>query len=403
VNVSDVNGQTPLYVACSHGNEQLVRCLLENGAKVVTPDMKQLTLFGALDSGVLAVVKTLVEVGGACVNVKDQWGNTALIKAAAMGNTELCEYLLEQGADISCHTRLGATALYYALLTNSCGIVDKLLKKTKPSRDITAVSSSPSSKSWSKSTNPPVKQVSLLAVAIHRNCETCVQALLHHDPSLLNAMDGCSKTPLLYALTNAAYDCPPDTHPVGSSGSCRECRHGDHAQVVGDSRLAMVKLLLRQGADIANVFMWCVCGTTFEAGRATESLTLCIRAMPLHHALARSASSTQVLFRQLALAQRLDDLWTLVVIGYQPDAEDVAVVTNAAVTSRVDSNHPARRLGEVRTRSRTLRNLCVVSLRKAMPPTGNVIYYAHSLVMPDLMRRQITAEHGLAFNDVFCD
>ena len=38
VNVSDYDGRTALHIACSHGNEDVVRFLLENGAKVSGED-----------------------------------------------------------------------------------------------------------------------------------------------------------------------------------------------------------------------------------------------------------------------------------------------------------------------------------------------------------------------------
>ena len=38
VNVSDYDGRTALHVACSHGNEDVIKFLLDNGAKVENQD-----------------------------------------------------------------------------------------------------------------------------------------------------------------------------------------------------------------------------------------------------------------------------------------------------------------------------------------------------------------------------
>ena len=60
-------------------------------------------------SGWLAGVEFLVEVAGAGVNAKDDSLLTPLHNAASIGETELCEYLLSKGADISAVSERGET------------------------------------------------------------------------------------------------------------------------------------------------------------------------------------------------------------------------------------------------------------------------------------------------------
>ena len=62
--------------------------------------------------GHLEVVKYLLEKGGAEVNVKDNFGMTALHYAAENGHLEVVKYLLEKGgAEVNVKTNDGKTAL----------------------------------------------------------------------------------------------------------------------------------------------------------------------------------------------------------------------------------------------------------------------------------------------------
>ena len=59
--------------------------------------------------GWLPAVRFLVEECGADVSVRDANGYTPLHHAAARGDNELIEYLIEQGADVSVVSRKGQT------------------------------------------------------------------------------------------------------------------------------------------------------------------------------------------------------------------------------------------------------------------------------------------------------
>lgn len=58
-------------------------------------------------SGILEIVETCIKLG-TDVNTKDNFGDTALNKAASNGHTEVVKFLLESGADIE---NLGGAAL----------------------------------------------------------------------------------------------------------------------------------------------------------------------------------------------------------------------------------------------------------------------------------------------------
>ncbi|MCA1584908.1 MAG: ankyrin repeat domain-containing protein [Acidobacteria bacterium] len=62
-------------------------------------------------SGMLAAVQYLVEVVGANVNARDHEGNTALHHAASRGDTEMIQYLVSKGADVTTINREGQTTV----------------------------------------------------------------------------------------------------------------------------------------------------------------------------------------------------------------------------------------------------------------------------------------------------
>ena len=52
---------------------------------------------------------------GADVNVKDNYGRTALIQAAVYGYTKIAEFLIKHGVNVNVKDNNGDTALIYAI------------------------------------------------------------------------------------------------------------------------------------------------------------------------------------------------------------------------------------------------------------------------------------------------
>lgn len=91
-----------------------VRTLLEEGADVnyQSPRDHDTALHRAADKGRLAVVKYLVEIGKADVNIQNKDGETPLHDAADEGYLEIVKYLIEVGkADQTIKDEDGETAL----------------------------------------------------------------------------------------------------------------------------------------------------------------------------------------------------------------------------------------------------------------------------------------------------
>uniref|UniRef100_A0A0D6QUM4 F-box domain-containing protein n=1 Tax=Araucaria cunninghamii TaxID=56994 RepID=A0A0D6QUM4_ARACU len=95
-NCSDTRRRTPLHVAASSGDSYTVQCLLAIGA----------------------------EARG----MKDSGGATALFVAAECGYADVCELLLQGGADVLAFNRAGENPLYIAALRGHCEAVEVLVR-----------------------------------------------------------------------------------------------------------------------------------------------------------------------------------------------------------------------------------------------------------------------------------
>jgi uncharacterized protein len=155
VNAADAGGGPVLRYAAAAGSADALRALQQRGAKAVDIDLRlaatechtdavRVLLDGGLEpDGAAGDAPLLVAVVGGCVdvvrllldrkaniNVKDQDGMTALIKAAAANMPEIVGVLLERGADMDVEDRLGRTAELYSTM-NGREAVAELLKQAR--------------------------------------------------------------------------------------------------------------------------------------------------------------------------------------------------------------------------------------------------------------------------------
>lgn len=108
--------RTPLHYAAETGSVELLRALIQAGARVnVTALDGHTPLMLAVEWQELGPVRELL-AAGARVNVRErQKGLTALHIAAARGDTELLRTLLDAGAEVDAANVQGATPLCLAL------------------------------------------------------------------------------------------------------------------------------------------------------------------------------------------------------------------------------------------------------------------------------------------------
>jgi ankyrin repeat protein len=127
--------ERPLHIAAQKGHADIIRLLVEKGAKVDMPDEQGHTpLFHAADKGMVEAVATLLDLG-ADIHHISHTSRTALFGAAMRNHTEVIELLLDRGADPNA-TVNGSTALFYAVGNGHYDAV-KLLVERGARTDVT--------------------------------------------------------------------------------------------------------------------------------------------------------------------------------------------------------------------------------------------------------------------------
>ncbi len=95
----DMEGRTPLMRASQYGFKEIVKILLDNGAKVNAESLRGDTAlhFACAGNGQEKIVKLLL-AAGANVNATNRCGTTPLSKATAFCRDDLVKLLLDRGA-----------------------------------------------------------------------------------------------------------------------------------------------------------------------------------------------------------------------------------------------------------------------------------------------------------------
>ncbi|CAF3746613.1 unnamed protein product [Rotaria sp. Silwood1] len=133
----DITGQTALFMATLKDRIDVAKFLIGKGAQVNVQNRYGISpLLLCAESGNRELVQTLIEAG-AYANITPQGdlveknflaGQTPLFGAAKKGHVEICEYLIQNGADVNAVTRTGATPLYTATEEGHLDVVMLLLR-----------------------------------------------------------------------------------------------------------------------------------------------------------------------------------------------------------------------------------------------------------------------------------
>lgn len=110
--------RSALHVAVLMQSKRMVQLLLMGGADANVVDFKGMTplILAALSSyhGTVEIVKILLE-NGSNITASSRLGNTALHFAVGVGTKKVVQLLLENGADLSARNIFGETAVDYAM------------------------------------------------------------------------------------------------------------------------------------------------------------------------------------------------------------------------------------------------------------------------------------------------
>uniref|UniRef100_A0A7S4KEK5 Uncharacterized protein n=1 Tax=Paramoeba aestuarina TaxID=180227 RepID=A0A7S4KEK5_9EUKA len=145
-NIVTLNGVTPLHYAAENDNQEMMKFLLENGARL--PDYLKLKskdgdmmaiedkalgspLHWAAGSNSTTIMEMLLE-RDVPIDLRDRNGLTPLHMAASAGNSDAVRLLLAKGANHTLYLQGGATALHLAAEFGFSGVVEALLDAGAP-------------------------------------------------------------------------------------------------------------------------------------------------------------------------------------------------------------------------------------------------------------------------------
>jgi ankyrin repeat protein len=207
VNAAEPDGSTALHYAVYSVDPELVRALLDAGAKAdVTSLYGSTPLTEAVKLGHLEMVRMLLDAG-ADPNSPNQDNQTALMLAAAIGSLPIAELLVGRGADVNAiETFRGQTALMWAAAENHPEIVRLLLDHGSD------VSVRAYHDDWPRQmTSEPRAQfrptggLTALLYATRSGCHQCAVSIVEAGADI-NQPNPDGVTPLINALDNKYFD-----------------------------------------------------------------------------------------------------------------------------------------------------------------------------------------------------
>lgn len=184
------DGGSALWMASKNGHTDIVKILIEKGARVNAKNAYGITaLMLALDKDYTDIIKLLID-NNADINIKAIDGTTTLMMASSKGNIDIVNLLIQKGAWVNAKTDNGITALWMATQNGHTDVV-KLLIENGAGLDIKATNGS----------------TALMPAAQNGNTEI-VKMLCEYgaDPNIKATIDNVEYTALKTAINTGQRD-----------------------------------------------------------------------------------------------------------------------------------------------------------------------------------------------------
>eukprot|EP01080_Neovahlkampfia_damariscottae_P010211 gene10211-2631_t len=130
INAADRFRNTPIQDALRAGHNEVVSLLKSRGGTSELPTIKKMaSLMSAIQNGNLTKVKNLILVSPDLIDASDYDNRTPLHIAASIGDLEIVQFLLEAGADVNALDNQDETPIQDALSHGKSQVVDFLIQK----------------------------------------------------------------------------------------------------------------------------------------------------------------------------------------------------------------------------------------------------------------------------------
>jgi ankyrin repeat protein len=125
INEKNVEGYTPLILACYRSNNEVATFFIDNGAVLDENSPMGSALMASIVKGNNEIVSLLLKKN-ADINASDSQGITPLIYAVQFKNTEVIKWLLSYNVDKNKVDSKGKTAFEYAVFSGNEEIINLL-------------------------------------------------------------------------------------------------------------------------------------------------------------------------------------------------------------------------------------------------------------------------------------
>lgn len=190
--VKDVHGANPLHIACKNLNLSIVRILIEAGADNKTKDSEGYPpFFYTLDARdhEAKVIKYLLETDSCDLKLKDARGQNCLFYVITNGTLEMFNLLTEKGADPEIMSALGWTLLHEAVVCDKIEILNILLEEFEIFPEL-----------------PDNEGMTPIILAAKKGSFELVKLLLYYGADPDSKEYGDDMFPLAYAAANNYYE-----------------------------------------------------------------------------------------------------------------------------------------------------------------------------------------------------